>query len=264
MRNRTRVTTIVGLAAAFVVAVGGPLVSANADSYGERLVITEGGTPDHPKVFHGNGEHVDGITVEADNVVVDGYVADHPEAPGVEITGSNITVQNVTISEPHGGDGDGIRFFGDHLKILDNTVDKTSNDNGHADCMQTFADDTPASHDVLIEGNHCKQIDNMCVMAEGPNDGEGDGNGHTYNVTIRKNFCETLEASQNLMFEDVQNATISDNQFTGNTDHAIGLAIGSTGARVSGNTLDDGIECEVGIDESSREGYQGPEPECEP
>ncbi|MER5941772.1 hypothetical protein ABT121_31170 [Streptomyces sp. NPDC001928] len=63
-----------------------------------------------------------------------------------------------------------------------------------------------------------------------------------------------------LMFEDVQNATVTSNTFAAAPDHAIGLAIGSTGAHVAGNEVGARIRYEVGIDESSRPGYEGPEP----
>ncbi|QKV96555.1 hypothetical protein HUT19_36700 [Streptomyces sp. NA02950] len=45
-------------------------------------------------------------------------------------------------------------------------------------------------------------------------------------------------------------------------DHvvAIGLADHSTGAPIGRNTLDPGIGYEVGVDASSRPGYEGPEP----
>ncbi|WP_033293522.1 right-handed parallel beta-helix repeat-containing protein [Amycolatopsis jejuensis] len=235
-----------------------------AHAAGSRLHITEGGTPDHPRVYAGGGKEVSGIDVDADWVVVDGYTLTKPSAPGVELRGSHVTLQNTTITAPHGGDGDGIRFFGDDIAILHNTVRQTSNRNGHADCMQTFASDTPPSNHVRIEGNRCEQIDNMCVMAEGPNDGEGDGKGHTTDFVIKDNFCETRKASQALMFEDVQRATITGNTFAAGPDHAIGLAIHSTGAHVEGNHVDPSIRCEVGIDKSSREGYTGPEPRCAP
>ncbi|MET7765754.1 hypothetical protein ABZS71_28455 [Streptomyces sp. NPDC005393] len=103
-------------------------------------------------------------------------------------------------------------------------------------------------------------------MAEGPHDsvGESDGRGATSAFVINDNSCETLRASQALMFEDVQNATITGNTFATPTDHAIGLADHSTGAHVGGNTLHSGIGYEVGIDASSRAGYEGPEPGGEP
>ncbi|KRV47854.1 hypothetical protein AQ490_05705 [Wenjunlia vitaminophila] len=229
-------------------------------SAARRLVITEGGTPGNPVVHDGHGRAVDGITVEADHVVVENYTVDTPRAPGIEVTGHDITVRNNTVVRPHGGDGDGLRFFGDDLRILGNTIRGTSNRHGHADCMQTFASDTPPSRRVLIEGNRCEDIDNMCLMAEGPNDGEGDGHGVTSDLTFRDNHCETLEASQALMFEDVRDATITGNTFAAAPDHAIGLARGSTGAHVSGNDVSPDIRYEVGIDESSLPGYRGPEP----
>jgi hypothetical protein len=230
-----------------------------------RLEITKGGTKEKPLVYDGKGQSVQGITVEADNVVVQNYKADKPSAPGVELTGNNITLQNVTVTSPQGGDGDGLRFFGNDLKILNNTISGTRNTDGrHADCMQTFADGTPASQRVLIEGNRCEQIDNMCLMAEGPNDGEGDGRGHSTDFTVRDNFCETLDASQALMIEDVQRLVVEGNTFAAKPDKAIGLAIHSTDARIGTNTVGKDIECYVGIDKSSRPGYQGPTPACAP
>jgi hypothetical protein len=239
----------------------GDVVCIDKTTPGKRLRITKGGTAGKPVTYAGNGQAVDGITIEADNVIVDGYVMNGPPAPGVEMTGDNITLRNNTITGPHGGDGDGLRFFGNNLKILSNKISRTNNRYGHADCMQTFASDTPPSRNVLIEGNRCEGIDNMCLMAEGPNDGEGDGVGHTSDFTIRNNYCETLKAAQNLMFEDVQNTVIDGNDFEGNPVKALGLAIGSTGAHVGyHNTKGPKIKYLVGIDGSSLPGYQGPKP----
>ncbi|WP_394843837.1 right-handed parallel beta-helix repeat-containing protein [Pendulispora brunnea] len=240
-----------------VVCEGGQLLAKAKRS---RLKITKGGTTDKPIVYNGEGADVDGITVEANNVVVQNYTMVKPKAPGIWAEGDNITLQNNTITNPVNGDGDGIRFFGKNIKILHNTVRGTSNKYGHADCMQTYASDTPASEDILIEANRCEKIDNMCLMAEGPNDGEGDGQGHSHHFTLRNNFCETLKASQAIMMEDIQYATITDNEFAASPTKAIGLAIKSTNATVSGNTVSPDIEYEVGIDKSSRKGYSGPQP----
>ncbi|AQA09942.1 right-handed parallel beta-helix repeat-containing protein [Streptomyces malaysiensis subsp. malaysiensis] len=239
----------------------GDTVCFDGDLSRQRLVITKGGDREHPITYAGGGDSVHGITIEADDVIVDGFRSIRPAAPGIELTGHRVTLRNNTVIGPRGGDGDGIRFFGDDLTIARNTVRDTDNSHGrHADCMQTFASDTPPSHRVRIEDNRCLEVDNMCLMAEGPNDGEGDGRGTTSDFTIRGNRCETLRASQALMFEDVQNATITGNVFAAPTHHAIGLAEHSTGARVSGNVLHSGIRYEVGIDASSRPGYRGPEP----
>ncbi|OON77316.1 right-handed parallel beta-helix repeat-containing protein [Streptomyces tsukubensis] len=252
--------TLAAVATPSPAAPSGPSAPAVHKDTAARLVITKGGTAEHPAVHRGGGRTVGGITVEADHVVVEGYRVDRPEAPGIEITGDDITVRDNTVSHPHGGDGDGLRFFGDDLKIQRNTLKGMSNRYGHADCMQTFADDTPPSRRVLIEGNRCEDTDNMCLMAEGPNDGEGDGHGVTSDFTVRNNHCATRKASQALMFEDVRNTTITGNTFPAGPHHAIGLAIGSTGAHVDGNTVSPRITYEVGIDSSSRPGYEGPEP----
>lgn len=239
----------------------GDVVCLDTDLPRTRLSLHTSGTADQPITYAGRGHAVDGIDVEANHVVVQRFTLDEPEAPGIEVRGDFITVRHNTVTSPRGGDGDGLRFFGNDLRILRNTISDTSNsDDRHADCMQTFADDTPPSQRVLIEGNRCERVDNMCLMAEGPNDGEGDGDGTTSDFTIRDNFCETLEASQTLMFEDVQNCVIEGNRFAASPDHAIGLAIHSTGAHVRDNRVSPGIRYQVGIDESSLPGYRGPEP----
>ncbi|MDT7587358.1 MAG: hypothetical protein QOE32_4908, partial [Pseudonocardiales bacterium] len=47
-------------------------------------------------------------------------------------------------------------------------------------------------------------------------------------------------------------------------DKAIGLDIGSTGAKVGANLLAGGIGHEIGMDDTSKEGYQGPQPQGGP
>ncbi|WP_243754426.1 right-handed parallel beta-helix repeat-containing protein [Labedaea rhizosphaerae] len=244
----------------------GDVVCFDGDLSGDRLRLTKGGTAEAPVTYLGkDGQAVGGIDIEGSFIAVDGYTMDGPSAPGVELTGDHLTLQNTHVSNPTGGDGDGIRFFGTDLVIRHNVVHGTSNDNGHADCMQTFASDTPASHDVLIEGNRCEDIDNMGLMAEGPNDGEGDGEGHTYNITLKDNYYLSKQASQEIMVEDVQHLTLTGNTFDGGVDHAIGLDIGSTDAHIDdNNAFSPDISCKVGIDDTSRDGYQGPEPECGP
>lgn len=247
----------------------GDVVCIRAIGKTERLEITTGGTADRPLTYAGRGQRIGGLDIHADNVVVDGYTMNRPSAPGIEIHGNNITVRNTTVTAPHGGDGDGLRFFGDHIKILHNIISDTDNSTGaHADCMQTFAtdDEDVASQHVLIDGNRCARVDNMCLMAEGPNSeaGDGSGAGVSRDWTFRDNYCQTREASQTLMIDDVQHVTVTGNTWAAGPDHAIGLQNHATHAHISANTLDPSIPCEVGIDDSSREGYQGPRPRCEP
>jgi hypothetical protein len=260
-----KIRATLGTATLLLVAIGSCVPASAA----ERLHITKGGTKDAPLVYSGNGRQVGGIDVDADYVIVDGYTMTNPKAPGIEIHGTGVAVENTTVTAPQGGDGDGIRFFGTGITLSHNTISKTDNSTGaHADCMQTFAtdDEDIASQDVVIDGNRCEDIDNMCLMAEGPNSeaGDGSGVGESKNWTFSNNYCQTGEASQAVMIDDVQHLTLTGNTWAAGPDHAIGLQNHATNATVKDNKLDPSIKCEVGIDKSSRDGYQGPEPRCAP
>jgi hypothetical protein len=250
-----------GAAAGARICVTGNLGSA-------RLEIRKGGSVQAPLQVIGTGRTtVKGITVEADNVVVDGFQVLNAAAPGIEIKGNNITVRNNTVKHPTGGDYDGLRFFGNNLTIAHNTIADVSPDGGgaHADCMQTFTSGQPSSEHVLIDGNRCDNIDNQCLMAEGPGDvGDGGGgDGTSADWVWSNNVCQ-FGASQGLMIEAVQDVTIRNNLFRGKGDKAIGLDIGSTGARVRANLLGAGIDHEIGMDTTSKKGYVGPRPQGGP
>ncbi|MGH2811271.1 MAG: right-handed parallel beta-helix repeat-containing protein [Actinomycetota bacterium] len=256
-----------GLSQAVSAAAAGERICVTGDSP-NRLEISKGGTEQAPIQVIGNGSTtVKGITVKADNVLVDGFQVLEAQAPAIELTGNNITAQNNSVDHPQGGDGDGIRFFGNNIKILHNAISNTGGDCGgcHADCMQTFTSGQPSSEHVVINGNRCEKIANICLMAEGPGDvGDGGGgDGTSANWELTNNYCE-FGASQGYMIEAVQNVTIRNNQFEGNADKAIGLDIGSTGATVDANVLGNGVKADVGMDSKSRQGYQGPEPQGGP
>lgn len=227
-----------------------------------RLEITRSGTANAPITVIGNGSTVvKGITVKASNVVVGGFSAVGAQAPGIEMTGNNITMRNNKVGHTTGGDYDGMRFFGNNLKILDNTISDINpgGTDAHADCMQTFQSGTPSSKNVVISGNRCQNIANMCLMAEGPGDlGDGgEGEGESSNWQYINNYCDN-RASQALMIEAVQNVTVRNNQIVGKIDKAFAFDVGSTGARVLGNKIGPGIGYVVGMDDTSRKGYQGP------
>lgn len=256
-----------GLGQAIKGASPGDRICVTGDS-ADRLEITKGGSEQAPIVIIGNGRtSVKGITVKADNVVVDGFQVLDAQAPGIELTGNNITAQNNTVKHPTGGDFDGLRFFGNNIKILHNTISDINPDGGkeHADCMQTFTSGEPSSEHVLIDGNRCEKIANICLMAEGPGDvGDGGGgDGTSADWTFSNNFCE-FGASQGVMVEAVQKVTIRNNQFEGKSDKAIGLDLGSTGATIAANLIGEGIDHEVGMDSKSRQGYHGPAPKGGP
>jgi hypothetical protein len=244
-------------------ASAGDTICVSGDLSDTRLTIDRGGSPQQPLTVIGEGTTATkGITVEADNVVVDGFTAEQPKAPGASLKGNNITMRNVTIDDPQKGDNDGIRFWGNDIKILHNTVSNTQNTKGsHADCMQTFATDegSPASQNVLIDSNKCEKIDNNCIIAEGPNSSAGDGSGvgESKNITFSNNYCDN-RASQAVMIDDVQNVTVVGNQIVGDINHAFAFQNDATDAVVRDNTISSEIKFEVGMDDTSEDGYQGP------
>jgi hypothetical protein len=245
-------------------AAPGQKICALGNMGGTRLQVSRSGTANAPIMVIGNGSTpVKGITVEASNVVVAGFSAVNPQAPGIEMRGNNITVRNNTVKHPTGGDYDGLRFFGSNLKILNNTISDVSPDGSgaHADCMQSYATDpgSPASQNVLIDGNKCQRIDNQCLIAEGPNSsaGDGSGQGRSANITFTNNFCD-VNAGQALQIDDVQGVKVTGNTITGKPDKAFAFQNNSTGAVVAANKIAAGIGYQVGMDSSSRTGYQGP------
>ncbi|HEX4252061.1 MAG TPA: hypothetical protein VH008_29665 [Pseudonocardia sp.] len=255
---------------ALAAATPGQKICAVGNMGGSRLQVSRSGTPGNPITVIGNGSTpVKGITVDASNVVVGGFSAVNPQAPGIELTGNNITVRNNTVKHPTGGDYDGLRFFGSNLKILDNTITDISPDGSgaHADCMQTFATDaqSPASQNVLINGNRCERIDNQCLIAEGPNSsaGDGSGQGRSANITFTNNTCD-VSASQALQIDDVQGMKVTGNTITGKPDKAFSFQNKATGAVVAANKIAAGIGYQVGMDSSSQAGYQGPSVGGEP
>jgi Right handed beta helix region len=232
----------------------------------EPLVVTKGGQPDAPVVYKGTGStKVPGIHVEADNVVIQGFVSEGAQSTGIWARGKNVTIQDNTITRVYfaGDDVDAIRFFGDGTKVLRNTVhDLEANavEDSHVDCMQTFAIEEPGSQDVVIQGNRCEGIRAQCLMAEGPNDEEGSGQGVSRNWLFQGNYCDAHAAAQSVAIEDIQNVTIAENQMVGQANKAFALGKGSTGTVVRDNQIGTGYGREVGFDDpSAQEGYQGPE-----
>ena len=241
------------------------------------LTIRGGGTPDQPVVYSGGGTTtVQGIDVEASNVVVQGFTSDHADSMGAKLLGGNIVFQDNLITHPvySGDDTDGIRFFGDNIKILHNTIRDISDgshctndgcgDGPHPDCMQTwYSNNYPTSSDIVIVGNRCEKAAAQCLMAEGPVlPGEGvNGPGQSSNWLFHNNYCDD-GANQAVMLKDIKNVTIIDNNFDGTNHKAIALADGSTGAHVSGNRVNPRIGKLITFDDADESpGYSGPEPD---
>jgi Right handed beta helix region len=256
-------TDAASLEAATAGALPGDTICVQGVIPDKRLVVKNSGVAGSPIKIVGDGQStVHGITVNADYVSITGVNAVNPAAPGISLTGNNITLENSTSISPRGDDGDALRFWGNNITIRHNTLRDTKNlNNAHADCMQTFSTDadSPASQHVVIDSNRCEDIDNTCLIMEGPHSlaGDGSGVGASSDITYTNNYCQN-RASEALQIDDVQNLTITNNDIEGDNDHAFALQNMSTGAKVSGNKLNPAIHFEVGMDDSSAPGYQGP------
>jgi nitrous oxidase accessory protein NosD len=268
--------TIHAAAGATLPADAGRVVCLSGSS-DEPLEITEGGTVDAPVIYSGGGTAtVRGIRVEASNVIVQGFISADASAMGAKLEGNNIVFLDNTIVHPvyDGDDTDGIRFFGDRIKILHNTISNISDgsnctndgcgDGPHPDCLQTwYSDDHPTSSDIVIAGNRCEKAAAQCLMAEGPMlPDEGiEGPGQSANWVFDNNYCDD-GANQALMIKNIKNLAITNNDFQGTNHKAIALADGSTGAHVKGNRLNPRIDKLVTFDDPDvADGYVGPTPD---
>jgi hypothetical protein len=209
-------------------------------------------------------------------VVVEGFISVDGHSQGAKIQGSNIVFQSNVIRHPvnAGDDTDGIRFFGDDIKLLYNQISDvydgshcTKNGCGagpHPDCFQTFySHQYPTSSDIVINGNRCQNVAAQCLMAEGPQlPSEGiNGPGESTTWMFSNNYCDD-GAAQALMIKDIKNVSIINNDFEGTNDKAIALAAGSTGATVIGNKLNPRIHKLITFDDDTvANGYRGPLPD---
>jgi hypothetical protein len=254
----------------------GDVVCLTGD-FDDRLEITVGGTPAKPLTYSGGGDtRVRGIDVTADNVIVQGFRSEDARNMGARLQGNGITFRDNRIEHPvfGGDDTDGLRFFGDGITILHNTISDVSDgsdcddegcgDGPHPDCMQTYwSDSYPTSSHVTIEGNRCEKAAAQCLIGEGPQipDEGVNGPGESTDWTVYDNYCST-GAAQSMQFKNVKNVTIVDNYFDGDNNKAIALAYASTGAHVGGNRLGERVEKLITFDDDLEEpGYVGPTPD---
>lgn len=249
----------------------GDRICLDGDLGGTQLEVRRSGEEGRPITILGGGRAVVGqIEVVADHVVIDGVRAEQPESPGVLLMGDNLTLRASSVISPQvgDGDGDGIRFFGNDINILNNVVrDTRGRDENHADAIQTFAtsDNYTPSQRVTISGNRFEDIDNICIIAEGPESeaGDGTGEGDSNTFVITDNYCEN-RAGQAFYFDDIGKVTLTGNEIVGKIAKAFSFQNDSVGAKISDNEIGPGVGYEVGMDDSSEENYEGPEPGGKP
>jgi hypothetical protein len=102
-------------------------------------------------------------------------------------------------------------------------------------------------------------------MAEGPHSlaGDGIGEGESNNFVFSNNYCD-VHASQATEVDDIQNAKFTHNVVVSSPEKAWAFQNKATGGVVSGNLISPETDYEVGMDDSSRPNYKGPEPGGKP
>jgi hypothetical protein len=185
----------------------------------------------------------------------------HVATNGIDITGQRITVHANTISNTtvgvHGGDADGVRFYGDGHRITGNTVFDISasgyDSPPHPDCFQTLDNGKPPTFDVVISGNTCRNVDAQCLIATGDQDGNSGAPSRVPSITFVGNMCAN-NGAQAVNVRRWPNVVVRQNTFSGpNLTRSVLIAEGSTGCTVVDNTTT-GDRPTVQVDDSSRPG----------
>jgi hypothetical protein len=250
-------------------AVPGARICVTGDLGDWKMKIGYSGTREAPVHVLGDGRtSVGGIEVEALNVVVDGFNVLNSPSPQITISGDNVTVRNTVALNPKRPGSDNIQINGDDVTISHNTLGEASGDGGkesgggaQANCIDIVADSPQerSSHRVRIEGNRCRNTALNCLRAFSPVP-EGDVHDNpSSDITFTDNYCQT-RGDRAVTADNVQNLTITKNVVASPVNHAWALQNHSTGARIDGNTLAPGTAFEAGLDDSSKDGYQGPAP----
>ena len=144
---------------------------------------------------------------------------------GIEVHGRNNLIEGNEIwgtiqyhpnwaSPPSWVDADGIHFFGAGHTIRNNyihdiTYSVPENVNPHIDCFQTQNNtDTEAGHDIVFEGNRCRNLETHAAMENG----QGFMVRGCSNLIIRNNI---LQAFRIVNAWDCPGLTIVNNTFAG-------------------------------------------------
>jgi hypothetical protein len=241
----------------------GAKVCLTGDLSSWRMRILYSGTEQAPVQVVGDGHtRVEAIEVQAVNVIVDGFTVLNAQSPEISLVGNNITLRNTVARNPTSPQSDVVSVSGDNVKIVHNTLgDISGNGAPEANCIDSVASDRtgPPSHHMLIDSNRCENAANACLRALGlPSTGGTGAQDQSSDFTFNNNYCQTRGPAA-VAFDNVRNTTVTNN-VVAQVNHAWSLRNNSTGAKISGNTIAAGSGYEVGIDDSSKTGYQGPPP----
>jgi len=185
----------------------------------------------------------------------------HVVTNGIDITGARITVHANSISDTvvsrHGGDADGMRFYGNGHQITNNTIfDISAEGYGsppHPDCFQTLDNSKPPTFDVVISGNTCRNVDAQCLIATGDQDRNSSAPSDVPSISFRSNTCAN-NGAQAVNVRRWPNVVIEHNIFSGpNLTRAVLITEDSTGCTVTDNHTT-GDRPTVEVDSSSQPG----------
>lgn len=173
---------------------------------GFEISNTPGVFPDYYGVYlQGDGYEVventihhtlrDGVRcareIPANRSVIRGNVIRYAEGTGITLYGQQNIVEYNDISQTlnaSGGDADGVRFFGDGHVIRFNSIhDITEAEapGAHTDALQTFDNGQPPTTNILIEGNHCYNLDHQMIIISAQTKRQSSG------IVIRNNVFES-------------------------------------------------------------------------
>jgi hypothetical protein len=185
----------------------------------------------------------------------------HVATTGIFISGQRITVRENLVSATvpagggpaNGGDADGMRFFGSGHRILSNVIRDIPAGAGstHPDCFQTFDAGHPATFDVEIVGNVCRNVGENCLIATGDENGKSAAPAGSRSITFIGNTCVT-NGAQAVSLRHWPDVEVRKNKLFGpHLKRGVVMTRGSTGCTVQDNTTARGVPA-VEIDGSSQ------------
>ncbi|MFN2478452.1 MAG: right-handed parallel beta-helix repeat-containing protein [Pseudonocardiaceae bacterium] len=209
------------------------------------------------------------ICASCTDSTIESNTVTHAATTGISISGQRITVRENRVSETvAGGDGDadGMRFFGNGLRIISNTIQDISGGHGfaggspgaaHPDCFQTFDTGHSATFDVAIVGNACQNVAENCLIATGDESGNSEAPAGSPSITFIGNDC-TTDGEQAVKMRRWPNVDVRKNHLVGpNLKRAVLITNSSTHCTAKDNTTTNGVP-PVEIDDSSRPGFNSP------
>lgn len=222
------------------------------DVQGRRVAVTDNQVEDASD---------DGITcTDCRDVTFERNTVERADGSGMRLSGTGITASGNTVRgsvRRLANDADGIRFFGSGIRLLDNEVADISArgygaDAPHTDCFQTYDNGAGPTTDVVIAGNHCRNVDVQCLIATAEEAGTSGRLGRSHGIEFTGNTCEVGGAQAVLVqwFPDVH---VRDNTLAA-TDRGAYFGNGSTGGEFVRNTVRARETYQV--DESSRAGFR--------